>query len=133
MKIVHFDVDGDSYEFRGLIDEVAIYSKVLTLEEIEQHYNNGLAGKGYCYVAPKDAVDSLIDDVEEIDLPQGIENSLISKLENALQSLEKANNVAAANQLEAFIREVKAQQGKTIATSEAVELIEKAQDIIDNI
>ncbi len=34
--------------FDGTIDEVALYSRALKPEEILQHYNNGLDGKGYC-------------------------------------------------------------------------------------
>ena len=33
--------------FGGLIDEVAIYDRALTIEEIQQHYQNGLNGVGY--------------------------------------------------------------------------------------
>lgn len=41
--------DGISWNnyFDGLIDEVAIYDRALTTEEIEQHYQNGLSGSGY--------------------------------------------------------------------------------------
>jgi len=39
----------------GYIDEVAIWNIALTPEEIEQHYENGLEGKGYCYVEPIEA------------------------------------------------------------------------------
>jgi len=34
-------------EFIGSIDEVAVYNRALTAEEIQQHYKNGLAGLGY--------------------------------------------------------------------------------------
>jgi hypothetical protein len=34
----------------GLIDELAIYNLALTPEEIQQHYQNGLNGLGYCPV-----------------------------------------------------------------------------------
>jgi streptogramin lyase len=33
--------------FNGLIDEVVIYDRALTATEIQQHYQNGLAGQGY--------------------------------------------------------------------------------------
>jgi len=33
--------------FKGIIDEVAIYDRALTAEEIWQHYQNGLKGQGY--------------------------------------------------------------------------------------
>jgi len=35
--------------FNGLIDEVAIYNRALTPQEIKEHYDNGLNGIGYCY------------------------------------------------------------------------------------
>ncbi|MBC8231525.1 LamG domain-containing protein, partial [bacterium] len=39
----------DSYVwFAGLIDEVAIYNGALSASEIQQHYDNGLQGLGYC-------------------------------------------------------------------------------------
>jgi hypothetical protein len=37
--------------FKGLVDEVAIYNRALSPEEIQQHYENGLSGWGYCEVA----------------------------------------------------------------------------------
>jgi len=119
------------YNFHGLIDEVGIYARVLTAGEIQQHYNNGLEGKGYCYIAPEDAIENLIEDIGEMDLTQGVENSLVSKLENALKSLEKENNGAAVNQLDAFINAVEAQSSKHIKFEGAEALVEQASDIID--
>lgn len=37
-----------TYGFKGMIDEVAIYNRSLTAEEILQHYDAGLIGQGYC-------------------------------------------------------------------------------------
>ena len=34
--------------FSGIIDEVAIYNRILSAEEIRHQYENGLAGIGYC-------------------------------------------------------------------------------------
>ena len=34
--------------FNGKIDEIAIYNQALTLETVQQHYQNGLVGLGYC-------------------------------------------------------------------------------------
>lgn len=36
-----------SFPFTGLIDEVAVYNRALTPEEIQQHYQNGFFGLGY--------------------------------------------------------------------------------------
>jgi len=41
------DSSGHANSYAGLIDEVAIYNRALTAEEIQQQYQNGLNGKGY--------------------------------------------------------------------------------------
>ena len=43
---------GTGYYYEGTLDEVALYSRALTSDEIEDHYDNGLAGNGIDYVAP---------------------------------------------------------------------------------
>jgi len=37
-----------NYYMDGKLDEVAVYNRALTADEIKQHYQNGLVGKGYC-------------------------------------------------------------------------------------
>jgi len=120
----------DKYWFKGLIDEVAIYNRVLTACEIYQHYNSGLAGKGYTL---EDTIETLIISVGGLDLPKGIEKSLASQLDNALDSLERGRDTAARKQLEAFIYTVEALRGKKLTDDEADALIEAVQCIIDNI
>jgi hypothetical protein len=44
--------------FNGFIDEVAIYNRVLTESEVQQHYQNGLAGFGYSGDGMGDACDN---------------------------------------------------------------------------
>jgi hypothetical protein len=39
---------GGRYRFNGVIDELATFDKALTDAEILDHYNDGLAGNGYC-------------------------------------------------------------------------------------
>jgi len=39
--------DWAPYYFDGTIDEVAIYDRVLSADEIQEHYQNGLSGQGY--------------------------------------------------------------------------------------
>ena len=67
-----------------------------------------------------------------MDLPPW-NNSLISKLENAIESINMNNTGAAINKLEAFINEVEAKKGKVLTEEEADALISAAQWIIDNI
>jgi hypothetical protein len=75
----------------------------------------------------------LIARVQSLGLPKGLENSLVSKLEAALASLNRGNKKAAINQLQAFINEVNAQRGKKITEQQATELIADAQQIINSL
>ena len=40
---------GGGYYYNGTVDEVAIYDKALSEAEIQQHYDRGVAGRGYCF------------------------------------------------------------------------------------
>ena len=62
-----------------------------------------------------------------------IENSLLSKVENAIKSLEKGKENAAIGQLEAFINQVEAQRGKKISEETADLLISYAENLISQI
>ncbi len=73
----------------------------------------------------------LEDLVTSMGLHDGIEESLVSKLENAGKSTQKDNAQAAVNELEAFINEVEAQEDKKITDEQENSLIEEAQSIID--
>jgi hypothetical protein len=68
--------------------------------------------------------------VESIELPNGIENSLLSKLDAAQKSLDKENTDAGINQLEAFINSVQALSGKKISETDAQILIDLAYAIM---
>jgi hypothetical protein len=84
-----------------------------------------------------DPVELLLDltqDIIDLNLQQGISNSLDGKLDAAMKALDdiNANNdVAAVNALEAIINAVEAQRGKQITNEQADELIAAAQEIID--
>ncbi|MCK4823665.1 putative metal-binding motif-containing protein [bacterium] len=87
--------------------------------------------------------DGCIDNLQ--DLPQIIEalpdgllsdqtkNSLISKVNNALKSVDKDADNAAINQVQAFINEINAQRGKKISEEAADMLIQYANNIIAQI
>jgi len=83
--------------------------------------------------APAEATEDLISYTRDLNLPGGTENSLISKLEAAVSSLEKGQENAAINKLNALINQVEAQRGKKISNEEAEALISQAQRIIDSI
>ena len=77
---------------------------------------------------------NLIQDVVDLNIQEGIENSLDSKLDaavNALDDLKENNDVAAINSLEAFMNAVEAQEEKKILEVDALYLIDAAQEIID--
>ncbi|MHC4158568.1 MAG: FIMAH domain-containing protein, partial [Planctomycetota bacterium] len=83
---------------------------------------------------PTELIAELLEDVRDLGLPGGIENSLMAKLNAALASLEdenENNDIAAINTLGAFINAVEAQRGKKIPEAEADALIAAAQQIID--
>lgn len=82
---------------------------------------------------PKIMTESLISDVLYSDIHHGIKNSLVKKLENALDSIMKGNMQSSVNQLKAFINETKAQKGKKIPPEKADMWIITANDIISEI
>ncbi len=76
-------------------------------------------------------IQNLTTYVKSCGLPKETENSLTSKLDNAIKSLQKGNETAAINQINAFINEVNAQRGKKIPADQADHLISEAKHIID--
>ncbi len=117
---------GFSGAYRGRIDEVEIFDRALLASEILDIF---LANCGKCKVLVPllDLIDSVID----LDLPLGIETSLLQKLENALAKLEDGKPCVAINKLNAFIMEVMAQSGKKISEEDADALIAAAEAIIE--
>lgn len=82
---------------------------------------------------PEEAILDLIITVADMNLHQGIENSLDAKLNAALNALDDANqnnDVAAVNSLYAFINAVEAQRGKKLTDAQADTLVTEASNII---
>jgi hypothetical protein len=75
----------------------------------------------------------LISTVQSMELSKPVESGLIEKLTNAEALIAQGKYKTAQNVLNAFIKQVNAQTGKTITTSQANELIVAAQQIIDSI
>jgi FIMAH domain-containing protein len=77
-------------------------------------------------------IENLIETIQAYNprLPQGIENSLLSKLNNALAALGRGDTADARELLQAFINEVQAQGGKKISEVQADELIAAANEIL---
>ena len=80
-----------------------------------------------------DSIEKLPDIIRTFDLHKGIENSLVSKVENAIKSLKKENTKAAVNQLQALINELEAQRGKKIPDNVAEMLIQYTKAIISQV
>ena len=82
-------------------------------------------------LTPVELLFGLTDMVDQLSLHKGISNSLLAKLDTAIDKLEDGNDKAAINLLEAFIKAVEAQRGKKISEVDADDLIEAAQEIIE--
>ena len=83
---------------------------------------------------PGALLENLVTSVVSYNLAAGIGNSLDSKLQNAIDALDRAQNgdeASAIGILYAFIQSVEAQRGKKLTDAQASELVESAQAIID--
>lgn len=81
---------------------------------------------------PAEAIQQLAADVVAMNLQNGIENSLDSKLDAALSALDDVNannDKAACNTLQSFINAVEAQRGSMLMDAQADQLIAAAQEI----
>lgn len=78
-------------------------------------------------------IPDLINTTQAMNLQQGIENSLDTKLQaaqDALNAQDNGLNQTAINKLEAFINEVEAQRGKALSNNQANELHSFATNLI---
>ena len=132
----NWTIDGNSYDANGVnpIIELPIGQHI-----IELIVNNGYVDSEpnevvITVLGPVELLDILAQDIIDLELQKGIENSLLAKLDTAIQLLEddnENNDTAAINLLEAFINTVQAQYDKKIPEANADTLIEAAQEIID--
>ncbi len=79
---------------------------------------------------PAQATQNIIADVQDLDLPSGMENSLVSTLESTVKSLENGQEKAAVNKLKAFVHQVEALSGKKVDSDDAQQLIRAVEEII---
>ena len=98
----------------------------------DNNYVSGTSGscEPFAVQTPAQSTSSLISLVNGMNLPHGTTTSLVAKLSAALDSINRGNDNAAMNQLNAFINEVNAQAGKAITQSQAQTLTYDAQAII---
>jgi PKD repeat protein len=81
-------------------------------------------------VEPTQLTSNLINIIENNDITPESKNSLTSKLNNAIEILEKDQKNAAINKLNATINEIKAKQGKQLTNEQAEQLIMNINTII---
>lgn len=60
----------------------------------------------------------------------GVSQGLLAKLDAAQAALDRGNETAAINILQAFIRDVRAQAGKGVVAEHAQHMVQHAQDVI---
>ncbi len=78
---------------------------------------------------PPMEIEPLQADVQRLALPQGIERSLLAKLDAAGRALEAGDRTETCDSLDAYVRHVTAQSGKKIDVAGAAGLIADAQAV----
>lgn len=128
------------YEFEGsatftkvTFEVIDFGTTVLDLDNIKMLPVPHLARDGTVTVPfhPVKATEYLVATIESWNLPKGTENSLTSKLEAALDLLNRDNVDGAVHKLGDFINRVEAMRGKKLTNEQADCLVARAQAIID--
>jgi hypothetical protein len=83
--------------------------------------------------SPDVMTEDLIKKVTGMNLDEGIQNSLTSKLNNVIKSILKGDKNSSTNQLNAFINEVDAQNNKKLTPEQASKLKTTAVKITDSL
>lgn len=132
--IVSYEWDfGDGYTGSGdlaehLYDSDGLYQVTLTVTD--DYGDTNSATTSVSVLTHSEATQAIVDIVENIGLPGGTENSLISKLDSAINSIENYQDKAAKNKLNAFLNSVEAQRGKKITNDIADELTTEVKRIL---
>jgi VCBS repeat-containing protein len=110
-----------------------IYTVTLTVIDNNDASHMATTNADIANIAPEEMIENLVDEIDVMDLPRRIKNSLTTSLDTAMRVLEDSNqqnDVAAINAIESFIHKIEAQRDKRIPEEVADDLITKAQDII---
>jgi len=107
----------NDWDWYGIIDNIKVYSYAKT--DFSDRFVEGIPLE----VDPVDEIKDLIEDIREMDLHRGMENSLTKKLDHAIRSLEIDDLDAAVSSLDSFVNQVEAQRGKKLTDEQADALI----------
>ena len=77
----------------------------------------------------EDQLDDLIAVIRSFDLPAGTANSLIRKLQNAIDAVNAGDTATACSLLSSFSNECQAQSGKKLTSAQSTQLINSANQI----
>ena len=120
------------YRIKGEVVNCCLLSGWTTLDETHC-LSNQVVEYGSNYPPPAEAINTMKISVVDYDLPEETTDSLISKLDSVLISVEEENQIACTNKLNSFINYVNVQKTKNIDAVKADSLIGAAQRIIEHI
>jgi hypothetical protein len=112
------------------IDTATVGTKTFSVTATDRAGNEKTSTVTYTVESAAQATQDIITYLTGQGLPKGTFQSLTSKLNAAIDALNRGNTGAGKNQLTAFINEVKAQRCKVISCNLADTLVGKAQRII---
>jgi hypothetical protein len=84
-------------------------------------------------VTPEAQVNDLHDLLAGMGLPDGVANSLVTKLLAVLAAIEEGDAAGACSDLRAFVNEVTAQSGKKLTAEQAAELLAAANALREDL
>jgi hypothetical protein len=118
-----------SHWWMGMLDEVAVFNRALSEDEINTIMEKGLKG---AMSADGDfaALQALIEDMA---IHRGVRKSLLAKVDAAFSAFQRGKLHAATNMLNAFINEVEAQRGKKLTGHQVDKLTMYAGEIISTL
>ena len=117
----------------GPVPTSALGPQIVTCTAEDVAGNNSTADGTYTVISPAEAADNLIEDIEDSGILESGEESLTKLLASAVAMLDRGNEKAARNKLNAFINKINARAGKSISVSDADALIAKALLILEGI
>lgn len=117
----------------GPVDTSTLGPQVVTCTAEDVAGNNSTADGTYTVITPAEAAGNLVEDIEDSGVLGPGEESLTGLLASAVASLDRGNETAGRNKLNAFINEVNARAGHSISAEDAEALIAAALLILQGI